>query len=40
MVMTGEDIVLSPAARKLIPYRIESKNVKHKCRNIKKGGGW
>ena len=27
MGMTGEDIVLSPAARKLIPYSIECKNV-------------
>ena len=27
MCMTGEDIVLSPAARKLIPYSIECKNV-------------
>ena len=27
MGMTGEDIVLSPAARKLIPYSFECKNV-------------
>ena len=27
MGMTGEDIVLSPAARKVIPYSIECKNV-------------
>ena len=27
MGMTGEDIVLSPAARKKIPYSIECKNV-------------
>ena len=27
MGVTGEDIVLSPAARKLIPYSIECKNV-------------
>ena len=27
MGMTGEDIILSPAARKLIPYSIECKNV-------------
>ena len=27
MGMTGEDIVLSPAARKSIPYSIECKNV-------------
>ena len=27
MGMTGEDIVLSPAARRLIPYSIECKNV-------------
>ena len=27
MGMTGEDIVLSPAARKLIPFSIECKNV-------------
>ena len=27
MGMTGEDIVLSPAARKLIPYGFECKNV-------------
>ena len=27
MGMTGEDIVLSPAARKLIPYSLECKNV-------------
>ena len=26
MGMTGEDIVLSPAARRLIPYSIECKN--------------
>ena len=27
MGMTGEDIILSPAARKLIPYSFECKNV-------------
>jgi|TARA_R100000278_G_scaffold89000_1_gene67889 hypothetical protein len=27
MGMTGEDIVLSPAAKKLIPYSFECKNV-------------
>ena len=27
MGMTGEDIVLSPAARKIIPYSFECKNV-------------
>ena len=27
MGMTGEDIVLSPAARKMIPYSFECKNV-------------
>ena len=27
MGMTGEDIVLSPAARKMIPYTFECKNV-------------
>ena len=27
MGMTGEDIVLSPAAKKIIPYSFESKNV-------------
>ena len=27
MGMTGEDIILSPAARKIIPYSFECKNV-------------